>query len=201
MPKFEVGNKLGGRKPGSLNRSTEQAKLTIARSCKLSFSAITPFKATEPLLKRYLIRSALALLWIVEFSSPDGTQYARFEAELDQGSSGNLENSIADFETNRYFVITKQLQDLYTSANFTWNAVTVVKIYACVLSEDSGPSPVPSSDYYIALDALRLENTSSNNPLYGMTGYTVVKNTDGETIIKPPNTSNYVEFRFSIGVT
>ena len=31
MAKFEVGNKLGGRKPGSLNRSTEQAKLTIAR--------------------------------------------------------------------------------------------------------------------------------------------------------------------------
>ena len=31
MAKFEVGNKMGGRKPGSLNRSTEQAKLTIAR--------------------------------------------------------------------------------------------------------------------------------------------------------------------------
>ena len=31
MANFEVGNKLGGRKPGSLNRSTEQAKLTIAR--------------------------------------------------------------------------------------------------------------------------------------------------------------------------
>jgi len=31
MGKFEVGNKMGGRKPGSLNRSTEQAKLTIAR--------------------------------------------------------------------------------------------------------------------------------------------------------------------------
>jgi hypothetical protein len=31
MGKFEVGNKLGGRKPGALNRSTEQAKLTIAR--------------------------------------------------------------------------------------------------------------------------------------------------------------------------
>lgn len=31
MAKFEKGNKLGGRKPGSLNRSTEQAKLTIAR--------------------------------------------------------------------------------------------------------------------------------------------------------------------------
>ena len=31
MPKFEKGNKLGGRKKGSLNRSTEMAKLTLAR--------------------------------------------------------------------------------------------------------------------------------------------------------------------------
>ena len=29
---FEVGNKLGGRKPGSVNRSTEQMKLSIARA-------------------------------------------------------------------------------------------------------------------------------------------------------------------------
>ena len=29
---FEKGNKLGGRKPGSLNRSTEQMKLSIARA-------------------------------------------------------------------------------------------------------------------------------------------------------------------------
>ena len=48
---------------------------------------------------------------------------------------------------------------------------------------------------------MRLENTSTSNPLYGLTGYTVVKNTDAETVIKSPNTSNYVEFRFSIGVT
>ena len=29
---FAKGNKLGGRKPGSLNRSTEQMKLSIARA-------------------------------------------------------------------------------------------------------------------------------------------------------------------------
>jgi len=29
---FEKGNRLGGRKPGSLNRSTEQMKLSIARA-------------------------------------------------------------------------------------------------------------------------------------------------------------------------
>jgi len=138
---------------------------------------------------------------LVEFSSPDGTQYARFEAELDQGSSGNLENSIADFETNRYFVISKELQDLYKTENFSWEIATIVKIYACVITDESGEFNVPSNNYYIALDALRLENTQTVNPLYGLTGYSIVKNENEETVIKSPNTSNYVEFRFSVGVS
>ena len=135
---------------------------------------------------------------LVDFSSTDAGsgEFARFEAEINQGSSGNLENSIADFETNRYFVVSKQLQELYTTANFTWNAVTVVKIYACVI--DAG---LPSSDYYVSLDAIRLENIATVNPLYGLTGYSVVRTDDAESIIKSPNTNNYVEFRFSIGVT
>jgi hypothetical protein len=123
-------------------------------------------------------------------------EFARFEIEINHGSSGNLENSVADFETNRYFVVSKQLQELYTSANFTWDAVTVVKIYACVI--DAGN---PSQDYYVALDAIRLENVATVNPLYGLTGYSIIKNDAAETIVKSPNTSNYVEFRFSIGVT
>ena len=138
---------------------------------------------------------------LVEFSSPDGTQYARFEAELDQGSSGNLENSIADFETNRYFVISKELQDLYKTENFSWEVATIVKIYACVITDESGEFNVPSNNYYIALDALRLENTQTVNPLYGLTGYSIVKNENEETVIKSPNTGNYVEFRFSVGVS
>jgi hypothetical protein len=101
-----------------------------------------------------------------------------------------------EFETNRYYVVSKQLQDLYTSANFNWNDVSVVKIYVSVI--DGGN---PSSDYYVALDAMRLENIATKNPLYGLTGYTVIQNTDGEAIIKSPNTNNYVEFRFSIGVS
>jgi hypothetical protein len=138
---------------------------------------------------------------LVNFSSTDGSQFARFEAEVNHGSSGNLNDAIADFQTNRYFVVSKQLQELYTTSGFTWDLVTVVRIYACVLSEDSGPTPIPSSNYYIALDALRLENIATTNPLYGLTGYSIIKNDNAETIIKSPNTSNYVEFRFSIGVT
>jgi len=136
---------------------------------------------------------------LVDFSSTDaGTgEFARFEAELINGVGVGEE----DFTTNRYFVVSKQLQDLYTTANFTWDAVTVVKIYASVLSEDSGPTPLPSQDYYIGLDALRLENVATVNPIYGLTGYSIIQNTDAETVVKSPNTSNYVEFRFSIGVT
>ena len=138
---------------------------------------------------------------LVEFSSTDGSEFARFEAEIAHGSSGNLDNAIADFETNRYFVVSKQLQDLYTTSGFTWDLVTIVKIYACVITDESGEFNVPSNNYYIALDAMRLENIATTNPLYGLTGYSIIKNDAAETIVKSPNTSNYVEFRFSIGVT
>jgi hypothetical protein len=67
--------------------------------------------------------------------------------------------------------------------------------------KDTIASGSASDQYYVALDALRLENVSSVNPLYGLTGYSVVQNTNAETVTKLPNTSNYVEFRFSIGVT
>jgi len=131
---------------------------------------------------------------MVEFASTETetAEYARFEAEVIDDSSGGA----YDFSTERYFVVTKQLQELYTSANFTWNAVTVVKIYACVI--DAG---VPSNNYYVALDAMRLENVATINPLYGLTGYSIIQNIDASTIVKSPNTSNYVEFRFSVGAT
>jgi len=134
---------------------------------------------------------------LVDFSSSDTVdgEYARFEAELNNGSSLSLPLD-DEFETNRYYVVSKQLQDLYTSANFNWNDVSVVKIYVSVI--DNGN---PSSDYYVALDAMRLENIATKNPLYGLTGYTVIQNNDAESIIKSPNTNNYVEFRFSIGVS
>jgi len=134
---------------------------------------------------------------LIDFASTDDnnpTTYARFEVNLYDGEDG------IDFSTNRYFVVSKQLQELYKSQNFTWNAVTVVKIYVSIFDSLSGGN-FPTSDYYIALDALRLENIATVNPLYGLTGYSVIKNDDATTIIKSPNTNNYVEFRFSIGVT
>ena len=135
---------------------------------------------------------------LIDFAGTDVAEpdvYARFEVDIEHDVDGY------DFETNRYFVVKKQLQELYTTQNFTWESVTVVKIYACILDSTGTGGPFPSPDYYIALDALRLENIATTNPLYGLTGYSVVKNDNSTTIIKSPNTSNYIEFRFSIGVT
>jgi hypothetical protein len=50
------------------------------------------------------------------------------------------------------------------------------------------------------LDAIRLDNVSTENPLYGLTGYSVVQNAEELTIIKSPNTNNYLEYRFILDV-
>jgi hypothetical protein len=131
---------------------------------------------------------------LLEFSSDDSLSpsgFARFEVDINNGTSANQH----DFANNRYVVSTKQLQELYKSSGFTWNQVSVVKIYSCVINNGQ-----PSNDFYIGLDALRLESTNSSNPLYGMTGYSVIKNKDAATVIKSANTTNYLEFRFALDV-
>jgi len=128
---------------------------------------------------------------VINFTNSDASQYARFEAVLDNGTNPGQ----YDFANNRYFVISKQLQELATSSGFNWDIVTQVQVYANAIDGGS-----VSSNYYIALDALRLENVSTINPLYGLTGYSIVQNSEATTIIKSPNTNNYIEFRFAVGV-
>lgn len=131
---------------------------------------------------------------LLEFSSSgdfNTGQWARFEVELENGTGVGQQ----DFSTNRYVVATKQLQELYKSTGFTWSAVNVVKVYASVIKDNA-----PSADFYVCLDAIRLENNNTSNPLYGMTGYSIIKNTGSATIIKLANTTNYIEFRFALDV-
>ena len=131
---------------------------------------------------------------LVEFAESDTStgEYARFEANIVKGTGDGQ----YDLLNNRYCLVTKQLQELYTTPNFTWNSVGVIKIYASTFVGSS-----LSNNFYVALDSLRLENVATTNPLYGLTGYSVIKDTDASTIIKSPNTTNYIEFRFSIGVS
>lgn len=129
---------------------------------------------------------------MIEFAQSDvhGTgEWARFETVIKESDLG------IDFATNRYFVSQKTFQDLYKSTGFTWSIVDVVKFYVTVIKDG-----VASDDYYVCLDALRLENTTSSNPLYGLTGYSVIKNTSADPIVKFANTTNHIEFRFGMDV-
>jgi len=134
---------------------------------------------------------------IVEFSSDDGgsnlssSQTAKLEIDVPNGTgSGQY-----DFSTNRYVVVKKQLQELFKTNPFAWSAINVVKIYSCVIKNGE-----PSENFFVCIDAMRLENVSTENALYGLTGYSVIKNTNAETIVKLQNTTNYLEFRFALDV-
>jgi hypothetical protein len=154
---------------------------------KLAFSVVN--KDGEDLVQPDSVRI------IVDFSTTDilnGGEYARFEINLDNGTGVNQYN----FEKNRFIVATTELQELVRTPGFNWNAVQVVKVYASVFKNGQ-----PSSNYYVALDALRLDNVQTQNVLYGMTGYSVVQNGSATSIVKAPNTSNFVEFRFIVDVT
>ena len=123
-------------------------------------------------------------------------EYARFEVDIDDESyvDGTADDTF-DFSENRYVVATKSLKDLRKTDNFDWREVNIVKIYSCVTEAGS-----PSNLFYVCLDGLRLENISSTNSLYGLTGYSVIRSAGSKPIIKSANTTNYIEFRFSLGV-
>lgn len=138
------------------------------------------------------------ILVLIEFSSDDQLEpdkYARFQIDIEHSEELNASNNL---NTNRYFVVSKQLQELVKSSNFSWGAVDIAKIYVCIL--DNNDPAQPSGDYYVALDGARLENIGSTNPLYGLVGYSPIVNTTGEPILKQQNTTNYVEFRTSVGI-
>jgi hypothetical protein len=154
---------------------------------KLAFSLVSKDQSYAQTPSRVMI--------LLEFSSDDttsATNYAKFQVDL--GNSG--------WSTNRYRVVTKKISELIKSPDFTWNTATLVKVYVSVFENNllTNNVEVLSSNFYICLDAFRLENAEPVNPLYGLTGYSVVKTSDGQPMQKLANSSNLVEFRFGLDV-
>lgn len=134
---------------------------------------------------------------LIEFASSDVVDpdnYAQFQINLT-----DADLSPSSFATNRYIVTSSTLGNLTKSAGFTWDSVTSVKVYAMVY-EFGDVSETPSENFYIALEGIRFENKTAQNPLYGLTGYTVIKTDDGQPILKEVNTSNIIEYRYGMDV-
>lgn len=151
---------------------------------RLAFSVVNKVGGAETLPTSVRI--------IVEFSST-GTfktgKWAIFEALVTDEEN--------DFSTNRYLVVKKQLQELQKSEEFSWAEINTARIYACVTKDNNN---TPTSDFYVCLDGLRLENVTSTNSVYGLTGYSIIRSPQARPIIKSANTTNYIEFRFSLDV-
>lgn len=107
----------------------------------------------------------------------------------------------SNFDTNRYYVGSFKLSEVTTVGNFSWRNITSIKLTPFVDESYSSTDPNNQGYTYIIFDGIRIENITSISPLYGMTGYSVIKNTNAETIVKNANTSNLIEFRFSIDVS
>jgi hypothetical protein len=122
---------------------------------------------------------------IIDFVTSDNKKSRFGKTELVQSYSSS----------NRYIVLSQTLAEMSTEAGFLWKNVDTVKIYVSVF--DGGSL---STNHYVSIDAVRLENVSSPNPLYGLVGYTVIENTSAKTFVKENNTQALVEFRFSMDV-
>lgn len=65
---FQPGNKLGGRKKGSLNRSTEQAKLAVARIANQGLDAFR--EDIDKIREKDPIEAAKLYLKLLEYIVP-----------------------------------------------------------------------------------------------------------------------------------
>jgi hypothetical protein len=133
---------------------------------------------------------------LLEFAEGDvhnQGEYARFETVLSGAD--------ADFENQRYFISTAKFEELNKSSGFTWKISDVVKVYVTIREQDPVTENIFISDeYYVCLDALRLENTTNLNPIYGLTGYSIIKNETLKPVTKIANSSSHIEFRFGLDV-
>lgn len=189
LGKLEIGT---GSKYIRLNETTvDFTKNSPLDELRLAFSVVNKVANSNTVPDNVKI--------LLEFSHPglnSSQEYARFEVDIDDESyTAGTALYTKNFALNRYIVATKSLKDLNKTDNFDWREVAVAKIYACVTEGGS-----PSDLFYVCLDGLRLENITSTNSLYGLTGYSVIKSIGAKPIIKSANTTNYIEFRFALDV-
>ena len=108
-------------------------------------------------------------------------------------------------------IIEKELGDLVDTQSFSWEQVRWVEISIAFDEEIDGRDD--PADWYVCLDAMRFDNVSTQNPLYVMSGYSIVPTSDvldddgnvvgteEAPIVKKANSNSYAEFRFGIGTS
>ena len=175
--------------------SVDFTKNSPSDELRFAFSVVNRVPGTS--LSPAIVPDNVKILLEFSHTGTDGNlQYAKFVVDIDDtGYQSGISQNTHDFTNNRYVVVSKTFQELEKSLRFKWSDVTTAKIYASVIKGN-----LPSDSFYVCLDALRIENTTSTNSLYGLTGYSVIKSVSARPVIKSANTTNYIEFRFVLDV-
>lgn len=108
--------------------------------------------------------------------------------------SQNIDYSNYNTGSSLVETLSKPYVRYYTSPTFSPTEIRMCRVFVSVTASSS-----PSTNHYVCFDGLRLDNTTEN-PVYKMSGYSIVR-TDGTPVTKLANTNNYVDFRFSLGVS
>ena len=175
--------------------SVDFTKNSPSDELRFAFSVVNRVPGTS--LSPAIVPDNVKILLEFSHTGTDGNlQYAKFVVDIDDtGYQSGTSQNTHDFTNNRYIVVNKTFQELDKTLSFRWSDATTAKIYASVIKDD-----LPSDSFYVCLDALRIENTTSTNSLYGLTGYSVIKSVSARPVIKSANTTNYIEFRFVLDV-
>lgn len=157
----------------NFNSPTDRLKLALSLIDK------TAIGTTQPAFVKILIE-----FYRNEISTTTG--YAKAELLL----------SSADLLSSSYSIADIPLSNLVTTSDFSFSETRICRFFVSIVDSSDTLDP----DFYIALDGFRVDNVSTENPLYKMVGYSIVK-LDGNPIVKYQNTNNYIEFRMSLGLT
>jgi hypothetical protein len=139
---------------------------------------------------------------MLEFVTTSG-EFAKYHFR--DTDTGSLISGTGPYTSSRYRTKSLSLSSATIAANslssgFEWKDVSSLKIWANLESSATAYNGTILTDFDICLDAIRIENKSNTNPLYGLVGYTVI-NTNGVPIVKNNSMSHQVEFRYVIGET
>lgn len=127
-------------------------------------------------------------------------EFYRNESSITSGyAKAEIEIDGTEFTGDRYKVVTIPISDLITSPDFTSQQVRIARIFASVIHTESAQQKT-SPLHYVELEGLRIENDTTENPVYGMIGYSPVRTNNGDPIYKFQNSNNYIEFRFNLDV-
>lgn len=88
-----------------------------------------------------------------------------------------------------------------SASQITFNTSASADLASASVISGSATFMGRTPNYKIIMDGLRIDNITSQNPLYTMVGYDIIRNDNAYPILKAENTNNYIEYRFGIGVS